>query len=119
MLVQQLFAHPVQRLQQAPHHKGQGAAVPEAGHKEHTEHTEQRRKPADLLPDEGQLRGVGPHQRGEQIVLQPGREADVPAVPEAGEVGGKKGRFEVFGNVQPQQQGAGPGHLRITRKVKV
>ena len=43
----------------------------------------------------------------------------MPPAPEAGEVGGEEGGLEVFRNLQPQQKGAGPGHLGITHKIKV
>ena len=43
----------------------------------------------------------------------------MPPAPEAGEVGGEEGGLEVFRDFQPQQKGAGPGHLGITHEIKV
>ena len=93
--------------------------MPEAGDEEHDEHAHHRRKAAHTPPDEGQPGGVRPDEGGEEIVLQPAGKADVPAAPEAGEVGGEEGGLEVFGDVQPQQKGAGPGHLGIAREVEI
>ena len=43
----------------------------------------------------------------------------MPAAPKAGKVGGVKGGFKVFGQVQPQQKPHGAGDLRIAGKVEI
>ena len=115
--VQQFLTQTVAGLQQTPHHKGQRIAVPEARHKKHREY-------ADLGGQAGQpavrhARNIGPRQRHKEIVLQPGRKADVPAAPEAGKVCGKKRRFEVLRQGQAEQQPHRAGNLRIAGEVEI
>ena len=43
----------------------------------------------------------------------------MPPAPESGKVGGKERRFEVFRQVQPQEQAHGPGNLGIAGKVEI
>ena len=110
--VQQLFAHAVNRLQQTPDDEWRGAAVPEAGSKEHAEH-------AQLGGQAAKAAKICPGQRHKEIILQPGRKRDVPAAPEAGKVGGVKRGLKVFRQVQPQHKAGGTGNLGIAGKAEI
>lgn len=110
--VQQLFAHAVNRLQQTPDDEWRGAAVPEAGSKEHAEH-------AQLGGQAAKAAKICPGQRHKEIILQPGRKRDVPAAPEARKVGGVKRGLKVFRQVQPQHKAGGTGNLGIAGKAEI
>ena len=115
--VHKLFSHTVAGLQQPPDDKRQCVSVPEAGDKKHREHANFNRQALHFTTR--QARDIGPGQRHKQIVLQPGRKADVPTAPEPGKVGGKKRGLEVFGQVQPQQQAHGARGLGIAGEVEI
>ena len=115
--VQQFFAQAVAGLQKPPDDERQRVAVPEPRKEEHCEHADlggQARK-----PPAGGAGQVGPGQRHEQVVLQPGRKADVPPAPKARKVGGEEGRLEVFRQVKAQEQAHGAGDFGIARKIEV
>ena len=54
-----------------------------------------------------------------EVVLQPGREADVPTPPEFCDAGRFVGGIEVLRKAESEQQGYTDGHVGVARKVAI
>ena len=93
----------------APQDEVEGGSVPKATEKHGHEQVEVLTELAVTVAAQGDV----------EVVLEPGREADVPTPPELGDGGRLVGAVEVLGELESEQEGDADGHVGIARKVAV
>ena len=66
-----------------------------------------------------QPRAAAAAERNEQVIAQPGRQRDVPAPPELGDVGGQVRHVEILGQLVAEQVGRADRHVGVAGEVAV
>ena len=98
-----------QGVQVLPNDERPGGAMPDAGDHHGQEH----------VPIRAPRTAPAPAQREIEIVLEPGGETDVPAVPEIAQAGGGVRIVEVQHQPKAHELGDAAGHVGVTTEIEV
>src|SRR5262245_29936414 len=95
-------------MQRAPNHKSPVCPVPDAGNEKGTEQVPIRKpRPASVAAE-----------RNIDVVPEPRRQTDMPALPELAQTGREVRIIEVQNKIEPHELRHAAGHVRVAAEVE-